>query len=549
MRSTRLGVAALLILCLALNALGASTAPGPWSGSIGEALSRDGLSQLTGDAGNNPALGGVLAWHGIALDPTGITLGGRHIGVHDPFLIAALPSPAQPGRPVVVYTASSREQQPALAGVACGPTAVVIGSLVDGELKTIYAGSWTMDQGGHVTGLVLGPTTLSGAEAAEDLRILAGQLDQGYAGLQDLDAAYRARGGSWEVAVDELAGQLSARQRWTWSEVGDRIAALLAPNEDMHFALRGAALSESGELLARDQHLGRHWDAWFAADHLVRRGETWVLGDRVVAHPPSPVPGPHEARLGELYRYPTLEADGSPGWLVGLFALHEDQPDPAFLDGHTLRLHRASVAPAPGGAPYGVLSADVPVVYVRTMAPDQVAGLEQTAPSLKGASRLILDLRQNGGGSDGPAKRWFTALGVGPLTLAPGGNLKAGAAPYASRMSTWGPHDAGAIALPDGFRGALRVLIDEGVASSGETFVELSTQVPGARLYGLNTRGCTRFSNLSRHNPLPHSGLVATFGHSRFDWDAIHPIAETRGIFPDLWLDGGDPVALLAGLR
>lgn len=507
------------------------------------ALPADRLNLLYGDPDTHPALARVLAWQRIALDADGITLGQDHLAAPDPFLIAALPMPDHPERPVLVYTAWSRDIQPRLNNVFHGPTALVLGRVVDGKPVVDYAGSYAVDSEGRLTGLGLASGELSGAEAIEDLHVLTRELDQGYAGLEDLDAALRARGSSWDAEVAALEARFDGQDRWAWADVTAALRGLLGPVLDTHFTLEGAALTADGHLAQRRDRLARHWEPWVAEAHLHEMGGRLTLDGQPVEPPPPVVPGPDHAELGVTYRFPTLAEDGAATWLVGEFALKDDDPAALALAGRELPLHRARSGSIASWDPFTLTTEGVPVLQVRTMVQQDLEGLTDTAAQLREASRIILDLRFNGGGSDRPAMDWFARLGAGRLRWTPGGDLAPGEAPRTARWTSWGEGHVGR-GRPS-FHGVLDVLIDGSVASSGETFAQLAAQVPGAGLYGQNTAGCSRFGNLERQAPLPHTGLVATFGHTRFDWDTVHPVAEGRGIFPDVWLDDPDPVGRL----
>lgn len=507
------------------------------------ALPADRFNLLYGDPATHPALAAVLAWHHVALDAGGITLGQDHLAAADPFLIAALPMPGHPDRPVLVYTAWSVALQPKLNTVFHGPTPLVLGHLADGKPVVDYAGSYAVDREGRLTGLGLAPGELSGAEAVEDLHALVHELDQGYAGLEDLDAALVARGSSWTGEVAVLEARFEAQDRWTWAEVTAALRGLLDPVLDTHFTLEGAALGADGTIVSRKDRLSRHWEPWFAETRLREEGGQLLLDGQPLGDPPPPVPDPAHAALGVLYRFPTLPEGDAPGWLLGELVQRGDEPEAPNLGGRTLTLHRADPGSLDSWDPFTLRTGEVPVLEVRTMVAEDLAGLADTATALRKMNRIILDLRFNGGGSDQPAMDWFARLGAGRLRWTPGGDLAPGEAPRAARWTRWGEGHIGR-GRPR-FHGALEVLIDGSVASSGETFVQLAAQLPSTRLYGQNTAGCSRFGNLERQAPLPHSGLVATFGHTRFDWDSVRPVVEGRGIFPDVWLDEPDPIGRL----
>jgi len=101
-------------------------------------------------------------------------------------------------------------------------------------------------------------------------------------------------------------------------------------------------------------------------------------------------------------------------------------------------------------------------------------------------------------------------------------------------------------APPEPYGGRLVVLVDRGVASSGETFVQLAGQIRGAVLVGENTAGCVSYGNVEDRPPLPHSRYRLSFGRTRFVPEWVRPTREGVGFFPDFWLDTPDPTAAAA---
>jgi hypothetical protein len=512
------------------------------------ALPAEGLNLLYGDPSTHPALARVLAWHHIALDAEGVTLGRTRLRLPDPFLIAALPLPGHPERPVLVYTAWSATAQTGLNRIFHGPTPLVVGSHDVDTPHTAYAGPIALDDEGRLDHLRSGAPRMSATEALEDLRTLLHQLDQGWAGIEGLDATLQAQGSSWAAKQAEAEAALSAKAELEWSEVHEVLRSLLRAVQDSHFSLQGQVITEEGQVTSVRDTFVHRLRPCFVDGRLVEEGGLWSLDGAPVSSPPAPVPGPKEVQEGVVYRFPTLLRDGQPASLIGLFSAEETCPATLPFAGQARALHRPRGAFQGDWAPWGLEEGPVPVLAVRTMQREQLDGMPATARSLRSAERLILDLRMNGGGADQPAYDWVNGLQAGPYRWAPGANLRAGDAPRDQRWRQWGERTHRGWRRRAGFSGLLYVLTDNDIYSSGETFVQLAAQVPGARVVGLNTAGCVRYGNISSHAPLPHTGLVATFGHTTFDWSAIRPEVEGVGIFPDVWLDEADPVAFLTQL-
>lgn len=499
----------------------------------------DTVTLLYGDPSTNPALAKVLAFHHIVLDAEGVTLGDARLAIPDPFLIAALPNPEHPEVPVVVYTAWQADAQPKLNRTFHGPTPITLGTTVNGLVGN-WSGDWRAAGDGHLLGLAVGAGVLTPAEALEDLQVLTSQLERGWAGLEDLDAEL---GGGWAARVENAKGRLVAQERWTWKEVWAVYTELLSPVRDAHFTLEGSAITAEGRPTSASRRFTPGWRPYFADGRVTGGAGTWTLDGAPIPDVP-PVPGPHDVVLGVPYRFPTVLADGSRAWLLGEFAT--SKPGPLAIGGLALPLH-PSRSEHKGRRDPWTLAGDV--LSVTTMKEASLDGLAATAKTLRERSRIVLDLRGNGGGSDHPAQDWITTLHAGPYRWTPGVQLRVGDGPRAQRQKPWSGATLGKKATRrTAYAGRLQVLTDSGIASSGETFVQLAAQVPNAVVYGTPTAGCSRYGNLVTQAPLPHTQIVATFGHTAFHWDAVRPVVEGVGIFPDVWLDEADPVAFVQGL-
>lgn len=499
-----------------------------------EALPTDVTSRLYGDSASHPALARVLAWHGITLDADGVTIGGVFVRAPSPFVIAALAHPEQPDRPVLVYTAWDEEAQPRLNTVFHGPTALVIGSSIPG-LRPVYTGGYDVDPAsGRVVALATGPATLTRAEALADLAALTAGLVRGYGDLEALD---------WDAREADAAARLAAAETWAWSEVWDVLLDALSPVADYHFTASGGSIGADGEVVSHRARLVAIERPYFADGRLIE-GEAWSFEGEAIEPPPA-VPGPHDLEAGVVYRFPTVLADGSPAWLVGVFAAED--PGTLRLGERVLAVHAPRTDRGDRAAPFAVDEVgEVPVLSVTTMNAALLEGLTATALPLRRAERVVLDLRGNGGGSDTPARQWATAFHRGPYRWTDGADLELGDGDRADRWRSFAGGTIGGRGRP--YRGELRVLVDGGVASSGETFVQLAAQIPGATIYGVPTAGCSRIGNVEAQPPLPSSRIALAYGHTRFDWDDVRPVREGRGIFPDVWLDEADPVAFVAAL-
>jgi len=513
-----------------------------------DALPTDTLSVIYGRADNHKALARVLEHHRITLDKDGITLGDDRIDLANPFLIAALPHPDDPTRPVVVYTAWDAAVASSLNRVFHGPTQLVVGRSTALRDAPWYAGPPELGPDGRLAGLGGCRGTPSAADLLADLDALEAQLVQGYAGLEDIDHRLHDTGG-WTAHRDRVADRIRAHDTWTCTDAFHVLDSLLAPVIDTHFTFEGTAEQPEGPTL---EHQTRHvasWHPWFVDGLLIESAEGFHYNGAPLDTVPPAVPGPHDAQPDTLYRFPTLTKEGESAWLIG--ALHEGpgQPPTPTLQGASVPLHPARSVRNTRGAPAVRLrhQDDVPVVEVTTMNPSRLEGLSDTVEGVADERVAVLDLRGNTGGSDTPAERWMSTLHTGPYVRGPGANLDPGPGPRETRwMAAPARHfDSDE---PPKHEGRLYVLTDPRVASAGETFVQLATQLPDAVHVGLNTAGCSEYGNIVQQDPLPHTGFQASFGHTKFVWTTVRPVVEGRGIFPDIWLDVEDPVGFLANL-
>jgi hypothetical protein len=339
--------------------------------------------------------------------------------------------------------------------------------------------------------------------------------------------------------------------------------------QDAHFFIQGSRLAE-GRYEERKQSLVRQWRPFFTG---IRLRET-AAGLRVVEAPPGcavkagdaliapPVlESPHAVADGEARLFPTLPATtGEREYLLGCLSTAAGDSLQLSLapDGARLPAHRGRWQSPRSREPWSLArdaASGWATVSLRTMSPGSLAGFPESADSLRGAAGLVLDLRGNGGGADTPGMLWVQRLTAQPFDFVahvftwPEGN------DAASSTSSYPGSRVALIAgekvpqAPAPFARPVQVLMDKGVASSGETMVLLAGQLAGAVLLGENTAGCSAYGNVQELGPLAHSRIRLHCGRSRFVQDWVRPTAEGVGFFPDYWLDTEDPLALLAARR
>jgi hypothetical protein len=220
---------------------------------------------------------------------------------------------------------------------------------------------------------------------------------------------------------------------------------------------------------------------------------------------------------------------------------------------------------------------DGAVLRLRTLDTGRATELKAFAAAgveLRDAKWVLLDLRGNSGGGDGPAIEFVKNLTSGPLKygqidlldsdVTRQGELNVFTCEAArpdidreSRAELERHREAARLRLPEAklrewktrqaafegvapkpFAGKLVLLVDRRCASSCESLVTFARQVPGAVVVGENTAGTGAFGEVLDYR-LPRTGLWMRAGSKRFDH-----LEEIAGVTPDFWIDAEDPRAI-----
>ena len=544
---------------------------------------------LYGNAGTNSLTRDVLDAYGIRLNAEGVRFGDHLIAAPNPILITALPSPWDAAYPVILYASFRSEDAHGLNRVFHGPTQGVVAKRQDdGKLGEVASFDYREVGSGRAIPDLPAPE-LTAAEAIEDLHSLSDMLATGYAGFGDLETRLRASGSSWSERVASFDARIRGRDRWPWGEFVSLVQDLLGPVQDTHFVLDAVGPSEDGSFkTVRGQFIhgvrpfltGLSVERTTKGLHVASAPDTLasLIGSEPIGL--APIGDPYEIETGVAYLFPTLPGEtGAERFLVGVMAVAPDTPADVLVRfgpgarETRLKLHRGRMRESAlysdaeqsvgGGCPATARPGSgfrlcrppdtlIPWLAVRTMAEERLEGLSASADSLRVKPAFVLDLRGNGGGSDSPAMDWMMRLSAQPLRVM-GSVQRSGRETDPLRAITsfafgvWRP-DPGmmpglAIAPYDG---KVAVLIDRGVASSGETMIQMAAQLSHATLIGENSAGCVSYGNVEAHGPLPNSRIRLHFGRSRFVLDVIRANPEGTGFFPDYWLDEPDPVATVS---
>lgn len=87
------------------------------------------------------------------------------------------------------------------------------------------------------------------------------------------------------------------------------------------------------------------------------------------------------------------------------------------------------------------------------------------------------------------------------------------------------------------YKGHLHIIINERVASSGESALTMCGCIESKTVYGCNSLGIGTFGDLLIYY-LPASNITVWCPHKVFE----NSIVETKGYTPDIWLDTNDPL-------
>jgi thiol-disulfide isomerase/thioredoxin len=415
------------------------------------------------------------------------------------------------------------------------------------------------------------PERVSAEAAKEDLLHLHAQLHLHYAGYDDVAWQLSCADSSWCEHNEAFLRRIEEQKEWPLPDFVELLMDYLRIADDRHLILQ-AVHSQTDQ---QDYRPVRGYVPFFADVRVAEQEGRMVL----VAVPPElsrlngaevagmpVIPSPRRARPGRVYLFPTLprEADETDAeeYLLGLLA-DEDQDAPESvtifavrrygassgrIEQVSLALHRGRVVFRGERDPGWSLDLEpVPVLSVRRMWGDGLDDMPETADRLRESHTVVLDLRGNGGGSDQWARRWCSRFTDQPLRKYQGyANLRQGATDPLRRwdsaiLGTESGNVGGtASSAKPPFCGRLFAIIDGGVASSGETFTTLASQIHGAVLLGENTAGFITYGNVATI-VLPNSRLQLACGPTKFIL-AGRPGRERFGVFPDYWLDTEDPV-------
>ncbi len=522
---------------------------------------------LYGTPATNSLIQETLDFHNIELAEDHLRVGDTTLRAENPIAILALANPWNTKLAVMIYTAFRECDSVGLNSFFHGPTSLVLGQWQGKKAKIITAINFAYKEGSdkklqpsiNTEGMAAG--VLTAKQVSSDLEKLHINLHDNYGGYDDLQWKLWVRGSSWQKRLEDFKKRIHQKEKWLWLEVFDLFEEFIKDVQDTHFFMAGTSFHD-GKMLTKRARFVETKVPFFtdlrlqksAHGILVSTGPMELKECKGKPVKLRVVPGPYEVEIDRAYLFPTLsQKAGSQEYLVGVFKSNKKQMTTKVKIGakeYELKLHRCKIGKGTNsGHPWKVsYPPDVllPLLEVRTNNTKLIADVHKSAQKLREEQAVILDLRSNGGGGDVPAMNWAKAFSKQRYRWVSGAQLRRGQKNPLLRWSCWFGNELKQLGKegPDRpYGGRLFVLTNRGIASSGETFTMLGSQVNGAIVVGESTSGCVGYGNCRREEALPFSRITLRYGHTKFVVDTIRHNPEGVGYFPDYWLDTDEPIA------
>ncbi|MFC2120164.1 S41 family peptidase [Bacteroidota bacterium] len=412
-------------------------------------------------------------------------------------------------------------------------------------------------------------TILTSKQALEDLNYIYKLIKTRYAGYDDFEWELLLKGSCWKDRYNNYSKILSKKWSWTREELFEQLSLFLEPVIDEHFSIKLPDLS--GEKYIKRKGFSERHTPYFtdlrvineAGKYFVSKSDnnhSGLIGAEVIN---VPVVTAINAELNKAFLFPTISSDkNNSEYLLGMFFNNTEVDKSRFsfrkkgnkeciehLELHRGRVKNPNVSKEKPWELINNINRAIPILKVSTAVEDSISdNFYKSARLLRNSQVSLLDLRGNLGGSDIVARNWCKNFYNRDYHYAKGNAMFQGG--EGNVASKWGPisiseHLNMDIKKDQMINKKLFVLIDENTASSGETFIAVTKQIPGVVLVGENSRGCITYGNAEIVKKLPNSGISCRFGWVKFNWAGHFPIREGVGFFPDFWIDDADPYELL----
>jgi len=370
---------------------------------------------------------------------------------------------------------------------------------------------------------------MSKSEAFDDLAYFRYVMEEGYSGYTYYEKS------QWDRAFAEMHEKLAA--------CGDEIATtdmLEIIHDALHFICDGHLSFIIGEKNFRFFKK----EAVYTADIMLRE----YAGGYICTDSGKKVTFDDGITL-----FPTLPDENGPLFLVGKRSREAVENITVKLDGEDTELPVHRIRSEPGKRSNEQLISeryydDIAVISHKTCVGDPDKYLEsfrRAGERCRTCNHVIFDLVNNGGGNSVFPETFFKALygwkydksvvkvnRSSLITAKMKGEIEEGVPVHFEE----GEKDA-ATEQESIFKGRLHVVINDGIASSGELAIVMASAYDNVTFYGSNSAGIGKYGDLFIYD-LPRSGAILMVPHKIFD----NGIEETVGYNPDIWLDTEDPV-------
>jgi hypothetical protein len=425
---------------------------------------------------------------------------------------------------------------------------------------------------------------VSRADALADIAVVERIVRRGWAGFEAMTAA----GVDFEALFADLTHSIAnAAEPMAIADFQDRLVRALRPAADNHMAF--LFFTKTGH--AHRKAVGTSLRA-YTADVAAVAGDTAQLlacdghETRDLLRPMLVLSSSARPAGLAVASRPIVMAETQPAPLRCHFRLGDGSMRDLSIALHRVRVTNPRARSSPA---FELAEGAIPRLALRSFwsgHDTELTAFVASAPALRDKQAMVVDVRGNGGGSDGYAKDWLAQLGDQTIIganvdrldsdvtrqgivndntcqiaeglddadalrganerLAYGRRVVAEAESAGVPLRTWRPRSVVSEGhAPKRFRAPLVVLVDNGCASACESFVSYARQLDGAVVVGENSGGVGVFGEVLVYR-LPRSGLGMTAGMKYFH----HPgparaVLEGRGHLPDYWTDDDDPSALV----
>jgi len=408
------------------------------------------------------------------------------------------------------------------------------------------------------------PEHITIQEAKEDVEYLFYLLSRGYSGY-----GYFKTEGDFDQAKNNIRGELETRSTLSSRDFSELIYKHLNFIHDGHFRVGYNMYYQH-----KDFWYDKTFEIWKTGEgyYFISDNKKWKILEI-------------NGKTPESYGFPSLNSKGKPIYRLGV--LSQSDPEPLILkakddnnNGKTFEIPLYHSTSRSTGTFEESNISGVPIISVRTFSNSYIDQLEmflQTAEKYRGESYLILDIRDNGGGSSEWGRRWiekftgydpkwyFTTTAFFSKTTIMGhiNSLKQSLENYPNNeiykqhleshekqlddfeKNNYTPYWS-ELCFPTNIQmipntTKLIVLIDGRIYSAGEKFIGYLRQVENVIFVGENSGGIGVFGENTLHQ-LPNSKF-SVYLPSKLFFPADLKNVEEEGLSPDLWVPADDALS------